>query len=69
MRVKLDDRKFRMLLYDRGITQKALAEKCGLARLTVGKALSGSTCSEATGRKICEALDVDIHEYAIFNRF
>lgn len=69
MRVKLDDRKFRMLLYDRGITQKALAERCGLSRLTVGKALSGATCSEETGRKICEALDVDIHKYAEFNKF
>lgn len=69
MRVKIDERKIRMILYDRKITQKALSEKCGISRLTIGKIMNGKTCSEETGRKICEALGVDIHEYATFNRF
>ena len=47
MRIKFDDRKMRMLLYDKKLTQTKVSELC----------------------KICEALGIDIHEYATFNRF
>lgn len=69
MRVRLDDRKMRMLLYDLGVTQVRLSELSGVSRPTITKAISGGTCSEETGRKICEAIGVDINDYATFNRF
>lgn len=69
MRVRLDDRKMRMLLYDRGMTQTKLSELSGVSRVVINKALNGNTCSEESGRKICDALDVDINEVATFNRF
>lgn len=68
-RIKMDPRKLRMLLFDRGMTQKTLSEISGVSRPTVVKIFGGGTCSEESGRKICEALRVDINEYATFNRF
>lgn len=69
MRIKFDDRKMRMLLYDKKLTQTKVSELCKVSRPVVAKAFSGKTCSEETGRKICKALGIDIHEYATFNRF
>jgi len=67
--VKLDDRKIHMLMYDLGIKQVKLSELSGVSRPAIAKAIKGKPCKEETGRKICEALRVDIHEYATFNRF
>lgn len=69
MRIKFDDRKMRMLLYDKKLTQTKVSELSKVSRPIVAKAFSGKTCSEETGRKICTALGIDIHDYATFNRF
>ena len=69
MRIKFDDRKMRMLLYDKKLTQTKVSELSNVSRPVVAKAFSGKTCSEETGRKICKALDIDINEVATFNRF
>lgn len=69
MLVKLDDRKIHMRMYDLGIKQVKLSELSGVSRLAISKAIKGRPCKEETGRKICEALGVDINEYATFNRF
>ena len=68
-RIKMDPRKLRMLLFDRGMTQKTLSEISGVSRPTIVKIFGGGTCNVKSGEKICEALGVDIHEYATFNRF
>lgn len=69
MRVKLDARKIRMQIYDMKLTQTKLSELSGVSRVVINKALNGNTCSEESGRKICEALGIDINEVATFNRF
>lgn len=69
MLVKLDHRKIRMRMYDLKLTQVKLSELSGVSRLAISKAIKGRPCREETGRKICEALDVDIHKYAEFNKF
>lgn len=69
MLVKFDHRKMRMCLYDHEMTQVKLSELSGVSRPAIAKAIKGKPCKEETGRKICEALGVDINEYATFNRF
>lgn len=69
MKIKLDARKIRMQLFDMKLTQTELSKLSGVSRVVVNRAVSGKPCKEETGRKICEALGVDIHEYATFNRF
>lgn len=69
MKIRLDDRKIRMIMYDNGMTQVELSKRSGVSRPTLSKAVSGGTCSAETGKKICTALGIDIKDVATFNRF
>lgn len=57
------DNDFRIaeILKDRGMTQTDLAERIGISRVGLSKAINGNT-TITTLRKIAAALDVDITE-------
>ena len=42
------------------VTQKELARKAGVSRVTVNGIRNGKSCSDEVGYKIAEALGVDI---------
>lgn len=42
--------------------QKDLAEKAGISRATVNYVKSGKSCSEKVGKKIANALGVEVNE-------
>ena len=44
------------------MTQKQLAEKAGISRVTVNGIKSGRSCSGETAKKIATALNVDVTE-------
>ena len=44
------------------MTQKQLAEKAGISRVTVNGIKSGRSCSDEVGKKIAKALGVDVTE-------
>lgn len=44
------------------MTQKQLAEKAGVSRVTINGVKSGKGCSAETAKKIAKALDVDVTE-------
>lgn len=43
-----------------GLSQKDVAEKCGLTYQSILNAETGKSCTLATLTKICEALDLEI---------
>ena len=47
---------------EKGYTQKQLAEKAGVSRVTVNGIKSGRSCSDETAGKIAKALGVDVTE-------
>lgn len=42
------------------MTQKALAEKAGVSRVTINCIKGGKSCSDEIGQKIAKALGVDL---------
>lgn len=44
------------------MSQKKLAEKAGVSRVTVNGIKSGRSCSDEVGQKIAKALGVDVTE-------
>nr|DAW68055.1 MAG TPA: Helix-turn-helix protein [Caudoviricetes sp.] len=58
----IDRYKLNIELMKRNITQKQLAEMCGLSRVTVNYIIRGRSCSGKTGYKIAQALGVKIED-------
>nr|DAW32409.1 MAG TPA: Helix-turn-helix protein [Caudoviricetes sp.] len=56
----IDRCKLNIELMKRNMTQKQLAEMCGLSRGTVNYIIRGRSCSGKTGYKIAQALGVKI---------
>ena len=54
--------KLTMELMRQDMTQKKLAEKAGVSRVTVNGIKSGRSCSDEVGKKITRALGVDPEE-------
>lgn len=54
--------KLTMELMRQDMTQKQLAEKAGVSRVTVNGIKSGRSCSDEVGKKIARALGVDPEE-------
>ena len=61
-KMKLDPAKLAAELTRQRLTQKQLAEKAGISRVTVSSIKCGKTCTDAIGNAIAEALRVDIKE-------
>lgn len=61
-KMKLDPAKLAAELTRQRLTQKQLAEKAGIARVTVSNIKCGKTCTDVIGNAIAEALGVDVKE-------
>ena len=59
-KMRIDRIKFAAELMRQDMTQKALAEKSGVSRVTITGIKSGRSCSEETGEKLAAALNVPI---------
>ena len=58
--MRIDAKKIRAMLFDRGIRQKELAMMAGISNATVSAIANGRSCSSESGRKIAAALGVNI---------
>lgn len=58
----IDRFKLKIELMKRGITQKQLAEMCGLSRATINGVSCGRSCNDKTGYKIAQALGMEIED-------
>lgn len=59
-KMRIDRIKFAAELMRQDMTQKALAEKSGVSRVTITGIKSGRSCSDETGEKLAAALNVPI---------
>lgn len=60
--MRLDRKKLMLVMYDKNITQRKLAETSGVSRATVNSVRGGKSCSEETANKIAQALNVNLKE-------
>ncbi len=60
--MRIDRIKLVTELIKQEMTQKQLAEKAGVSRVTVNGIKSGRSCSDETAGKIAKALGVDVTE-------
>ena len=60
--MRIDRIKLVTELIKQEMTQKQLAEKAGVSRVTVNGIKSGRSCSDETAGKIAKALCVDVTE-------
>ena len=61
-KMRVDRYKLSLELMKRDITQKQLAEMCGLSRATINGVSCGRSCSGKTIMKIARALDMEPDE-------
>lgn len=60
--MKIDSAKLAAELTRRHLTQKELAEKAGISRVTVSSVKCGKTCTDAVGNAIAKALGIEVEE-------
>lgn len=58
--MRVDRCKLSLELMKRDITQKQLAEMCGISRATISGIACGRSCNDKTGYKIAQALGVEL---------
>ena len=56
----IDRYKLKIALMKRNMTQKQLAEMCGVSRATISGIACGRSCNDKTGYKIAQALGVEL---------
>lgn len=61
MRVRIDRIKLITELARKEMTQKDLAQKSGVSRVTISYIKQGKSCSEDVANKIAEALDLNLN--------
>ena len=59
--MRVDRYKLSLELMKRDMTQKQLADMCGLSRATINGVSCGRSCSGKTGYKIAQALGVELN--------
>lgn len=52
--------KLALLMFEKEMTTTDLSKKCGVSRQTLCYVRNGKSCSVATGRKIANALGVEV---------
>ncbi len=62
MKIRLKQPNFATKLFELGMTQKELADKSGVSRVTINGIYNGRTCSLESAGKIAKALGVDVRE-------
>ena len=60
--MRIDAKKIRNMLFDKGIKQKELDSMAGISNSTMSAITNGLSCSSESGRKIAAALGVSIEE-------
>ena len=60
----INARQIQELLAEQGITQKALAQKCGIAAQTLSTVIHRGSCEPKTAGKIAAGLSVSVSEIA-----
>lgn len=60
--MRINRKKLVLIMLDKDITQRELAENSGVSRATICSVKSGKSCSSETVQKIAKALDVDVTE-------
>lgn len=58
--MRVDRCKLSLELMKRDMTQKQLAEMCGVSRATISGIACGRSCNDKTGYKIAQALGVEL---------
>ncbi len=58
--MRIDRIKFVTELTRRDMTQKQLAELCGVSRATINAVKGGKSCSDEVAHKIADALQIDL---------
>lgn len=64
MKMRLNVLKVQILMAERKLTIKKLAETSGVSRQTISCIISGKGCSPQVAYKIAEALAVDLEQIA-----
>jgi putative transcriptional regulator len=64
MRMRLNVLKVQILMAERKMTIKKLAEISGVSRQTISYIISGKSCSPQVAFKIAEALEIDLEQIA-----
>ena len=60
--MRIDRKKLAFLMFEKELSVKNLAIKCGVSRQTLGYIRNGKSCSDAVGQKIAHALGVDVKD-------
>lgn len=60
--MKVDKLTVLILMAEQGLTQKAIAEKTGLARPTVSALINGKNCNPISIKVLADALGVSMRE-------
>lgn len=60
--MRINNKKLRHILIDRGVGQKELAEKSGVSRTVVNNICCGRSCTSTTAFKIADALQISLEE-------
>lgn len=60
--MKINTRFIEIKMAEQGLTQKALAENCGMAPTNFGRILRRGTCEPITVGKLARGLEVSVEE-------
>lgn len=62
--MKIDTRKIKLILAERGMTRTELSDLCGISRQNVSTILTRGTCELKTAGKIAKGLGISVAEIA-----
>ena len=60
--MKINARKIKLIMAEKGMTQSVLSEKCGLSRQSISTIMGRGTCSVVSAGKLAQGLGVPAEE-------